>query len=140
MVVNVVRKAREGAGLTQSALAVRAGCSETTIRSLEAGRLGLGGKSIERLAPALGMEIPELLGWHLVDLASTIVAEDPRVVSAAVAAMGPRVVLHALEDVGNNVGLPRDLRDRALAVVDRIAGPASPVVTRGIRRGQQGPE
>lgn len=57
-----VKKLRATTGLSQVALANRAGVSVQTIKDVEAGRRGLGLKALEGISSALGISIEELKG------------------------------------------------------------------------------
>jgi transcriptional regulator with XRE-family HTH domain len=57
-----IKKLRSDAGLSQVALANRAGVSVQTIKDAEAGRRGLGIKALQGISEALGLSIEQLRG------------------------------------------------------------------------------
>lgn len=57
----VVRKVREARGLSQEALADRAGIHRTYVSSIELGKVRLGLDVAKKVADALGVKLSELL-------------------------------------------------------------------------------
>lgn len=57
-----MRAVRSGRGLTQRAVAERAGLSRASVANVEAGRQNLGLLQLEALAGALGVQVERLMG------------------------------------------------------------------------------
>jgi transcriptional regulator with XRE-family HTH domain len=58
----VVRRAREGRGFSQEALAARAGIHRTYVSSIELGKVRLGLDVAKKVADALGIPLSALIG------------------------------------------------------------------------------